>query len=653
MPPTLAPRHTLLLLLLLALVAALYLPGLAGPFMFDDGPALTANPYLRIDGSEFDDWRTAAASSRSGPTGRPLAMLSFAANYAAADAVRAVPVKAVNLLLHLACGVLVFLFARVVLRRGLRPSATGTDLDTDAVALLAAALWLLAPLQVSTVLYAVQRMTVLSTLFALLGLLLFARRRERWAQCGAGAGEVIATALWLALLALLAMLCKENGVLLLWLLPVLEVSLFRGQWAGRPRPLLAALGWLALLAPLLPLALWWTPQALQAAYAQRDFTLPERVLTQLRLLWQYLAWMVYPDIRGMSFQHDDIPLSRGWLQPVTTLLAASAWLATLAAALLLRHRVPLLLFALLFFLVGHVLESSFWPLEMVYEHRNYLPGIGVFIALAAVLAAAVRRRIFPALRPQLLLFAVLAACATLLFLRVFSWGEPLRLAAVNAANHPQSSRTQFFLAQSHLRAYDASHRRGDADSTERSKHLLFARHHFELMYQNNPRDMAAIVMLYYMDRHHLPQLQQYRDWFTILEQVARDRPLQASDTAALEALVDCYVADACGDDMARLLALFDTLEARYPRRVALQHLRFRLLQHDGATPAQRLAQLQEMQRRFPGNAKTYQYLLQEYAAAGDTSALFEGIATWLRHDPDRRQLGVIRRLFGTSAEGAP
>ncbi len=577
------------------LVAVLYAPGLVGPFLFDDGPALTGNPFLRIGGGQFDDWRTASLSSRSGPSGRPLAMLSFAGNYVAAGGMHAVPVKLVNLLLHLACGVLVFLFAREILRRAM----TGGDAQAaDGAALLAAALWLLAPLQVSTVLYAVQRMTVLATLFALAGLVLFVRRRERWAQHGAATGEIIATGLWLALLALLALLCKETGVLLLWLLAVLEVSLYRGCWAGRERRALAWLGWAALLAPLLLLAVWWTPETLAAGYAGRDFTLQERVLTQLRLLWQYLGWMVWPDISAMGFQHDDIPLSQGWLRPATTLVAALAWLAALALALLWRRRAPLLLFALLFYLVGHVLESSFWPLEIVYEHRNYLPSVGVFILLAALLTRAVGAlRSTRTLRPQLLLFAVLAACATLLFLRVVTWAEPLRLSAVNAANHPQSSRSQFFLAQSQLRAYQSGLEEGGENP---ANHLLLARHHFELMYQNNPRDIAAIVMLYYLDQHHLPQLQQYQDWFAILEELARDRPLQASDITALETLVDCFIAGACGDDGARLLALFDGLQSRYPERMNLAQMGYRLRKKAGAPLAERLALLNEMRSRQPG-----------------------------------------------------
>jgi protein O-mannosyl-transferase len=290
---------------------------------------------------------------------------------------------------------------------------------------------------------------------------------------------------------------------------------------------------------------------------------------------------------------------------------------------------------------------------MVYEHRNYLPSVGVFILLAALLTRAVGAlRSTAALRPQLLQITVLAACATLLLLRVVSWADPLRLSAVNAANHPQSSRSQFFLAQSQLRAYQSGLEEG-AESP--GNHLLLARHHFELMHQNNPRDIAAIVMLYYLDQHHLPQLQQYQDWFAILEELARDRPLQASDITALDTLVDCYIADACGDEGARLLALFDVLQARYADRIDLALMRYRLLKKAGAPLVERLALLDELQSRSPADVRTYQNLLAEYVAAGDVSGQYETLKEWLRHDPGRRQLGAIRRLFAepgkTSAVG--
>ena len=112
---------------------------------------------------------------------------------------------------------------------GVRPS------EVRWLALLTSALWLLHPLHVSTVLYAVQRMAQLSTLFTLAGLYVFARYRSRWAVAGASPGDVLACLLWLFLFTLLAAFSKENGVLLPWLVVVCEMFVYRGQWAGAVR----------------------------------------------------------------------------------------------------------------------------------------------------------------------------------------------------------------------------------------------------------------------------------------------------------------------------------------------------------------------------------------------------------------------------------
>ena len=115
--------------------------------------------------------------------------------------------------------------------------------------------------------------------------------------------------------------------------------------------------------------------------------------------------------------------------------------------------------------------------------------------------------------------------------------------------------------------------------------------------------------------------------------------------------------DACGDEGARLLALFDGLQSRYPQRMNLAQMGYRLRKKAGAPLAERLALLNDMRSRHPGDMRTYQYLLEEYVAAGDIAAQYETLKEWLRHDPGRRYLGAIRRMFvepgKASAVGAP
>jgi len=111
------------------------------------------------------------------------------------------------------------------------------------------------------------------------------------------------------------------------------------------------------------------------------FDIDQRLLTQPRILMHYLGWLVLINPEPMSLHHTDIGLSSGWLTPVTTLpsilmlffLAITAWFS------LQKQRYPIFGFGVMWFLIGHLLESTTIPLELMYEHRNYLPSLGILL----------------------------------------------------------------------------------------------------------------------------------------------------------------------------------------------------------------------------------------------------------------------------------
>ncbi|MCA9988650.1 MAG: hypothetical protein KDE59_30295 [Anaerolineales bacterium] len=627
--------------LVLLLGVLLYLPGLPGPLLFDDKPALTVNPLVQIKGGVFDEWRVAALSSGSGPLRRPIAMLSFAANHAIAGDFSPLWLKAVNLGIHLAAAISLYFLCLTILDE----LAMGRDKQTRRlVALTAAAIWLLHPLNVSTVLYAVQRMAQLATLFVLAGLLLFMHYRRRWARAGASTGEVLAAALWLLLLTLGAALSKENGALLPWLCVVLEVCIFRGLWSGHPCRWLGRASWLALLLPvaLVLVLLAVVPDFLVAGYAGREFTLEERLLTQARLLWHYLGWLVLPNINDMGFQHDDIVLSAGLFAPWTTLAALLAWVVTLVAAVALRRRFPLLLLAVLFFLVGHSMESSVWPLEMVYEHRNYLPGTMLCLVLAAaIVIPATSSKNVSVYYP---IFGVLAVLGLLLFVRVQYWSDELALSRSNASRHPESSRSNYFYANALLRHYRRGEQRGLSD-TERTESLLLSRHYFERMYQTNDRDVAALAMLYYLDSRYFTRLQEQVDWLAALDELLDNRRLQASDWNALAMLFEVFAAESDRTDEATALGLLDKLAKRYPESLDVLRYRYNYLSARGAEQMYLLALLQTGQERAPADPWFYQRLIYEYSLNADFHNLYRYAGLWLQNDSNRYHLHEIKRLF--------
>ncbi len=646
--PKISPLYPLLLLLA---VLTAYWPGLGGSLLFDDTPALAGNELVQIGGESFDQWRVAALSSNSGPLKRPLAMLTFAANHVAAGTFSAFALKVTNLAIHIFTAVLLyFLFCEI-----LAVLDFGHDTDTRRqVALLAAAIWLLHPLNVSTVLYAVQRMAQLAGLFAVAGLLVFVRYRRRWALCSPPAGELFAAVLWLLLLTVLAALSKENGALLPWLIVVLEVCIFRGAWAGRPNRYLALAGWVLLILPVLVAALFMllSPETLTAGYAGREFDLQQRVMTQVRLLWRYIGWICIPNINDMGFQHDDIPVSTGLFKPFTTALALGTWALTLGLVIVFRRRYPLLLLAVLFFLVGHSMESTVLPLEMVYEHRNYLPGMMICLVLASVviLSTANSKKIglwYPVI-------GVIAVLWLLLFIRAQTWSDELTLSRINLAQHPESSRSNYFYANALLRHY----RRGEQlglDQSEKSDSLLLSRHYFERMYQANNRDVAALVMLFYLDSHYFTQLQERVDWLGKIETLVETRVLQPSDWNALATLFDIFSSGADVASESRVLGILDTLSSRYPGSANVLRYRYQYLSSRNLPSRELLPMLQQAQELAPGATWVYYAALGESARGQDVAGMYDSARLWMRHDPQRYSLHQLKFLFDDTRPltGAP
>ena len=640
-----ASRWLLRFELLIVLVCILaYGIALNGPLFFDDEPNLLSNQQVQIDGATFDSWRTASLSADSGVLYRPIAMLTFALNHASVGAFTPFSLKATNLAIHLLIGALLYLFALALLQA---PALRVHRLDSHqcrVVALIAASLWLLHPIHVSTVLYAVQRMAQLSTLFTLAGLLVYTRYRLRWAACGATTGEIVAAALWVLLLGLCAVFSKENGALLPWLIAVVEVTLFRGIWRGQSGRGLRWLGWLALILPLLLVfALYLiAPEMLLGRYGGREFTLSERLLTQGRALWQYLSWMLVPNITGMGFFHDDIAISRSLWSPLTTALSLFAWSLVLGACLLWHRRYPLIAFAFLFYLVAHSMESTVFPLEMVFEHRNYLPSVGFAVLAALGIVQGVAR--VDALRLRAVTAGILGILVALLLVRTNAWSDETQLARFNVINHPLSARANFFYGNALFKRFQQSRELG-LDEEEQRALAVTSRGYFERMHVLDERNFSALVMLYQLDTQYFPGLAQENDWLETMLILAQTRRLQSSDRTALAALVEFSLTPVAVEGRNRVGRLLQQLVARYPHRLDIVALQYRFVM--ATAPGEKdavLPLLERVAQKNPDNPYALAYLTQYYGS-DDLANTYEAIREWMRRDQLRRELPVVRAMF--------
>lgn len=621
-----------------------YGPALHGPLFFDDSPNLLDNPLVQIGGAQFDEWRIAVLSNDSGALHRPAAMLTFTLNFFLVGDFTSFSLKATNLVLHLLNGLLLYWLCAAALRApAVRHIHDFTVSERFLIAVFAATIWLLHPLHVSTVLYAVQRMAILSTFFTLAGLVVYLRYRLRSVE-RFSAGESVALSLWLLVFTGLAVLSKENGALLPWLVIVLEVTLFRGEWGGRTRTIAWWSAWLLLVLPAVALALatLLAPSSLPGNFSGREFNLEERLLTQGRAMWLYLQWLAIPDITQMGFFHDDIPLSRSFWSPLSTGIALIAWAAVVVLALAGCRRFPLLSLAFLFYLVGHSMESTVLPLELFFEHRNYLPSAGFALLAAVGLMLGTRR--MASVRYAPIASVVLLLLSTLLLLRAHAWSDAPSLARANVVNHPDSARANFFYALTLTDEFREV--QGDGNEQELEAALaVAARTHYLRMYELDSREIAGIVMLYQFDTLHFPDAAERQDWLGVLDTLVAQRSLHTSDLDALGALAD-FVSRR--DDALAQLRVYDilaTLVERYPHNAILVEDLYLLHKARGGDTAEMLPLLERTVRLNTRNTKAASHLVGHHAG-DDPAAAVEALREWIRRDSLRRQLPVFKQLLG-------
>lgn len=440
--PNRSTRSAWMLSTLALLCMLAYAAGLSGGFQFDDYPNIVNNSALRTIGHAPADWLAIALSSDTTALRRPLSMLSFGLNVAWFG-MHPLAFKLVNLLIHLLNGALIYAVGRRLARHLLGDDSRHPGITPENIALLAAGLWLLHPLNVSGVLYIVQRMNELAVLFTLAGLLCYAEGRERMLRGEHGLRLALGGLLCFGLLAVLS---KENGALIVAYALVIEATCYRFTTPRHHEN--AVLKAFFFLSVALPIALFLAYLALHShwlpnSYAVRNFTLYQRLLSEARILCDYLLWIFVPVPAWMGLFHDDIATSTGLLSPWTTLPSVVFLIALIAAAWKWRRSSPGLAFAVAWFLIGQSMESTILPLELVFEHRNYLPMAGLLLGVVCLLASWIPRQ-WPARTLGIACAALLLGMAGLTAVRAASWGgSALSQALAEVQHHPDSSRTQY------------------------------------------------------------------------------------------------------------------------------------------------------------------------------------------------------------------
>lgn len=436
----------LFLCLVVALLAALpFIAGLPGGFVLDDVPNIVNNSMLELKQLNADGlFKLATAPQLSGSL-RVLPTLTFALDYWRAGGFDPSTFKVTNILIHaLTAGALVWFFHGVLLVA--RTPAKYVRWAAPALALA----WALHPLQVSSVLYVVQRMQTMGTLFLVLALLAYLQaRRAQLAGVSGRTGLLMAVLLWTVALG-----CKEDSVLLPVYTLALELTVLRFGAAdasltrrlryGYMFAILA--GVVAFISLVIPNHWYWE------AYPARDFSTPERLLTQARVLCLYLWQILVPLPSHMPFYYDWLQPSRSLLHPWTTLPAILVLAALLALAWRLRARSPLFSLGVFLFFSAHLIASNVIGLELMFEHRNSFALIGAVLAIGGVLASAGQLlNLRPVVRAAAC-FVIVIGLGGAAAVRAHVWADKMGFARVSTELAPHSARAWYGLCMNYLEA---------------------------------------------------------------------------------------------------------------------------------------------------------------------------------------------------------
>ena len=475
---------SMLFALALGLTVAIYWSGLQGAFFFDDAVNILMVEQVRLQELSWSALRLATEGGVAGPLGRPVSQLSFALNHYFSG-FDAFAYKLTNLVIHCLNGVLIFLIARRILAE---LDGDRTRANESLLPLIAAVIWLVHPIQLTSVLYVVQRMTSLSALFLLFAFLLHLHARDTGSRLPVRI--FLALSAWFVLWPL-SVLSKESGVLFVGYVAVYELFLRRAA-ANR----LDAFGRLVLVATVagavsiviylvIPAGQW-----LIAGYAVRDFSLSERLLTEARVIWRYIGLIAYPRLDAFALYHDYIPISRSMFSPATTLPSVLGVVFLGLVCLWTRIRYPLIAFGIAWFLVGHSLESTVLPLEIAHEHRNYIALFGFVIGAIGVFRSLHSRYSQPlvwgVLVVGVLLFSVLITA-----MRSHQFGDEIRRTQIEAQHHPASSQANYEAALTIVRTYNLE----DGNSPT----YFFARRHYEIATELDETSKHGLVGLIHLN----------------------------------------------------------------------------------------------------------------------------------------------------------
>lgn len=421
-------KRVVALFFIIVLTVNIYWPGLKGGFLFDDLPNLKGLG----DYAYFYDKNEAInfiKSGFAGPTGRPVSLASFIPQAYAWDN-DPFQFKIINLYIHLICGLLLYWATYILLKNYQYDETKATW-----IALLSSSIWMLHPFLVSTVLYTVQRMAQLSLLFTLCSIVGYLKGRLYLQHNNFAAYSIMSVSIGLG--TILATYSKENGALIPLIILLIEFL--------NPNHIKPSVYWRAIFL--------WVPSLVLGyilarkinfsshPWENRNFNQIERVLTEFRIIIDYLKNLFIPKIELHGLYQDGYIISKSFFDPMTTLYSFILIVFLISSAFYLKNKFPLYSLAILCFFISHLMESTVIGLELYFEHRNYSAAIFIFLPIVLILSYIYEK--------HSKMIAITGGSFLILFLSFFSyqrsvlWSDTDKLKLFWAGNSPDSPRAHY------------------------------------------------------------------------------------------------------------------------------------------------------------------------------------------------------------------
>lgn len=474
------PRPLLLQGFFLLFISLAYywisLPGLTGGFILDDWPNLAGLEQVKTN-NKLSLFTLSGVSSQ---LGRPISLLSFALQ-ASHWPDNPYPFKLAGLCIHLTNAWLVYGCCYLIALIRNWPQRKCLIFAGSVFTL-----WLFHPLNISTVFYVVQRMTLLAGFFSLMGITCFLwgiKNRSKYSF-------TIAT-LGIAFTYVCGILSKENAVLTGLGISIMYWILLREKCDSK------IWDWWILIFGALPPAIVISYLCINLDWqSQADFGPFQRLLTETVILQDYLDKILLPTPGKLNIFNDGFPIYTRLFDSLIALKSVCFWLALCVLALVLRKRAAFFAFGIFWFLAGHLLESTIFGLEVYFEHRNYLPSVGIIIGIVgSIIELSAKSETYSSSKKKLvnyssiaLLFSMATGYVVVYGAEISTWRNPGALAISALTERPNS-----------LRAYqEASAYFANTGDFANATLLVQA---IEKKWPDYPGTYSQLIMLQCMDSH--------------------------------------------------------------------------------------------------------------------------------------------------------